>query len=96
MVHVKVHVFSFDSGTMGVSLRHFSFLYSYKILASKAMEEQEAERKAAGVCLEAIALPTENYRLGNTKVLLICFIFTIACLETISPMRNQDDPGTLG
>ncbi|KAF2344159.1 Myosin head motor domain [Trinorchestia longiramus] len=45
------------------------FKHRYKILASKAMEEQTEERKAAGVCLEAIQLPTENYRLGNTKVL---------------------------
>ena len=41
------------------------------------MEQQDAEKKAAGVCLEAIELSQEKYRLGNTKVFthFRCFPF---------------------
>ncbi|XP_069988169.1 myosin heavy chain, muscle [Penaeus vannamei] len=44
------------------------FCHRYAILASKAMAAAGDQKAAAGVCLNAISLPEENYRLGNTKV----------------------------
>ena len=32
------------------------------------MEAEPNDRASAGLCLEAVELPTESYRLGNTKV----------------------------
>lgn len=40
---------------------------SYKILAPKAMDGQKDPKKACGVCLDAVNLDEELYRLGNTK-----------------------------
>jgi len=44
------------------------FRHRYNILAAKQMNAAEEDKAAAGVCLEAIAMEAEKYRLGNTKV----------------------------
>ncbi|XP_042857492.1 myosin heavy chain, muscle-like [Penaeus japonicus] len=44
------------------------FKHRYCILASKAMAAETEDKKAAGVCLDAVKMPEENYRLGHTKV----------------------------
>ena len=64
---------------------------SYKILASKAMEAEDSEKKAAGVCLEAIQLATENYRLGNTKVSYFKKLH-----PNLDPIRKEFPPLTIG
>lgn len=40
---------------------------SYQILAPAAMQAEKDIKKAAGVCLEKVALDPELYRLGHTK-----------------------------
>ncbi|XP_037787103.1 myosin heavy chain, muscle-like [Penaeus monodon] len=44
------------------------FKHRYCILASRAMAAETEDKKAAGVCLDAVKMPEENYRLGHTKL----------------------------
>ncbi|XP_063608871.1 myosin heavy chain, muscle-like [Penaeus indicus] len=44
------------------------FKHRYCILASRAMAAETEDKKAAGVCLDTVKMPEENYRLGHTKV----------------------------
>lgn len=43
---------------------------SYKILAASQIKDNTTAEKAAAIILETVALDTELYRLGKTKVLI--------------------------
>jgi len=42
-------------------------MFSYMILAPNEMKAEPDERKSAGLCLNAVQLDPELYRLGHTK-----------------------------
>jgi hypothetical protein len=42
-------------------------VFSYLILAPGPMQNEKDIKKAAGICLESVALDPEMYRLGHTK-----------------------------
>ncbi|XP_053645273.1 myosin heavy chain, muscle-like [Cherax quadricarinatus] len=60
------------------------FKHRYCILASKAMTEASTEKEAAKVCLEAIELNKESYRLGHTKV-----FFRAGVLGSLEEIRDD-------
>ncbi|XP_069185684.1 myosin heavy chain, muscle isoform X37 [Procambarus clarkii] len=60
------------------------FKHRYKILAPRAMNEAEDEKKAAKVCLDAIKMDEEKYRMGHTKV-----FFRAGVLGALEEIRDD-------
>ena len=53
------------------SIRNMLAMFSYMILAPNEMKAEPDERKSAGICLNAVNLDPELYRLGHTKARII-------------------------
>ncbi|XP_068202771.1 myosin heavy chain, muscle-like isoform X29 [Palaemon carinicauda] len=60
------------------------FKHRYGILASKAANAAEDEKKASNVILEAINLEAEKYRMGHTKV-----FFRAGVVGTLEELRDD-------
>jgi hypothetical protein len=52
-------------------------VFSYLILAPAAMQNEKDIKKAAGICLETVALDPEMYRLGHTKARTYFFFYFV-------------------
>jgi len=60
------------------------FKQRYKILASKIIEEEPDDKKAANACFEKCGLDPEKYRCGNTKV-----FFRAGVLGELEEIRDE-------
>jgi hypothetical protein len=61
---------------------------SYLILAPGPMQNEKDIKKAAGICLESVALDPEMYRLGHTKARNYFYLL----LSCVFPMIFRYNP----